>query len=59
MLSTSCETGLSWVPQNFNDDKWTSVQVITWANVDPNLDNQMTSTGHKELKDILYKALQR
>ena len=37
ILSTSCEIGLRWVPQNPTDDNSTLIKVMTWANVDPDL----------------------
>ena len=33
ILSTSCEIGLRWLPQNLIDAKWTLVQVIAWCHL--------------------------
>ena len=37
------------MPLDLTDDKSTLVQVITWANVDPDLCRHMVSLGHNEL----------
>ena len=45
---------LRWMPLDITDDKSTLVQVISWANVDPDLCHQMASLGLNELMLIIY-----
>ena len=48
----SCEIALIWVSLDFTDDQSTLVQVITWANVDPDLCRHMASLSHNELISV-------
>ena len=59
LAEVSNEIALRWVPLDLTDDKSTLVQVLawchqatsyTWANVDPDLCNQLASLGLNELK---------
>ena len=45
----SFEIAMRWMPQDLTDGKSTLVQVITLADVDPNLCHTMISLGHNEL----------